>query len=76
MSTATAAERDFERELRNHIMDEIREQGMTVDEVAHRTGMLPSGVEALFQRRVWPISVAFRVARGLGLEVRPVVESR
>jgi ribosome-binding protein aMBF1 (putative translation factor) len=69
-------ERAFERELRTRIMQEIESLGLSAEDVAQRTGMLPSGVDALFQRRSWPLPVAFRVARGLDLEIRPSLDRR
>ena len=69
-------ERAFERALRERIMNEIEARGLTAEDVAERTGMLPSGVDALFQRRAWALPVAFRVARGLDLEIRPSLDHR
>lgn len=76
VSATIQSELDFERCLRNRIMEAIDEQGLSADEVAQRADMIPSGVAALFRRAAWPLPVALRVANGLGLEIRPVVEPR
>lgn len=76
MDTVLSGEREFEVALRESIMREIDERGLTPETVAQETGMLPSGVDALFARRAWPLPTALRVAHGLGLEIRPEVASR
>lgn len=76
MSPVLDEERAFERALRDSIMEAIQERELTSEDVAHETGMLLSGVEALFARQAWPLSTALRVAHGLGLEIRPWLGAR
>lgn len=76
MSPVVNEERAFEVALREGIMRAIKERGLSAENVAMETGMLPSGVDALFARGAWPLSTALRVAQGLGLEVRPEVAKR
>lgn len=44
--------------------------GMSVDELADRLDLLPSGVRMLMERTVWPLEESVRVADRLGIHVK------
>ena len=42
---------------------------MSVDELAHKLDLLPSGVRMLIERKAWPLEESVRVADTLGINV-------
>lgn len=74
MSATEELQRNFERQVREALADEITRQEMSPDELAEVLDMLPSGARALLERDRWSLRTALRVADGLGLSLEARVE--
>jgi hypothetical protein len=62
-------ELDLGEQLRNAILAEVERRGSSYEQLGEELGLLPSGVEALLRRKVWPIAIAMRVAERLDIPI-------
>ena len=63
----TPAERQAITAMRNRLREGIASREMNIDDVAHKLGLVPDGVETLL-RRPWSFEEAYRVAEALGFD--------
>jgi len=66
----------FRRQLRDELVDHMRERDLEARDIANLVGLLPSGAEALMARRDWSLAMCLRVAESLDIEVHPSVAPR
>lgn len=75
LSNPATLELTVQRELRARIEEEIRKRQITHEQMAKELDLLPSGAQALMERKEWSIEIALRIAQCLkvetGLEVKP-----
>jgi hypothetical protein len=62
-------ELDLGEQLRKAILADIERRGSDYEQLGEKLGLLPSGVEALLRRQVWPVTIAMRVAERLGIPI-------
>jgi plasmid maintenance system antidote protein VapI len=60
--------------VRDKVDEIITQENLNEKDVAKMLDLLPSGVEALFHRRPWPVKTAFRVASAFGIKINLEVE--
>jgi ribosome-binding protein aMBF1 (putative translation factor) len=56
-------------ELREAVLEEIKNQGWSSEDVAERLKMFPVGVEFLLSEKYWPVETAIRIAAALGINI-------
>jgi hypothetical protein len=66
----------FRRQLRDELVEHMRERELEEQDIADLVGLLPSGAEALMARRDWSLAMCLRVADSLDVEVHPSVAPR
>ncbi|MBS0161105.1 MAG: hypothetical protein JSS48_00860 [Nitrospira sp.] len=59
------AEIEIQTKLRNFVKSEIDRRRLTVNDVAKELNLLPSGAQALLERKVWSIETGLRIAQQL-----------
>lgn len=65
----------FRREITALLLTEIERRRLTPEDVAQLAGLHPSGAVGLMKRDAWPLSNAFRVAKGLKVRLAPSLEN-
>lgn len=73
---AMASERELRRQIRDELVSSLSHQGIGVDELADRTGLLPAGARALLQRKDWSLEACLLVAHSLEYEIHTTLSSK
>lgn len=59
----------LQRKIKDIVEKEVKDKGYSKKFLAEKLGLLQSGVDLLFERQIWSLSLGFRIAVALGLEV-------
>lgn len=76
MQEKSTLERDASKLVREAVLREVENRGLSVDEIAELLGIMPTGATVLMKRSQWPIEVALRIAEALDVDVKFAIQER
>lgn len=75
LSRPASVELNVQRKLRALIEEEIQKRHLNTKGLAKRLDLLPSGAQALMERKTWSIETTLRVAERLNIQMNIELKS-